>query len=553
MVASAQRRQDRVQSAVLHAGLQFAGPRRRFRPMPRSRFLPLPALLFLLLLAACGGSAGAGGAEPASAVPAGAAMYFEGVVRPEGDAREDVLDAARKVLRTDDPERELRELIDKGLAKSDRDTKTTYKDDIAPWLGEKAGVWATTADQKKPGYVVLLAAKDTERAQEAIDKGLKADGGKIQQRSYSGVDYEVDDEGVAAGIVGDFFTVGTEPEFKRTVKAQDGDSLAEQKRYQSTIGELDDDRIGQFYIDLKPFIAQALKADPQAARQLQQFRSIFPIDKLDPVAGALLADGDRIAFDTFTHGQGVKAMKAFGPLTGTGSTPLLGELPGDAWVALGAADVGPSVKTVFNQFAGAFGGAAVTAQLQSQYGINLERDVFSWIGDIAVFARNTTRADVDGALVIEARNPANMKNAFGKLVGLMQSQGGQKVSPVSLKGAAQAFRAGTTDLGKPVVLARSDDRVVVAIGEPAASAALAPAQKLADSELFGQATEILGDDMEPAFLLSMPQLLAAVESMGDTDADYAQAKPYLEAFSVIASGGSFKDDEVRSRVAAGLK
>ena len=41
--------------------------------------------------------------------------------------------------------------------------------------------------------------------------------------------------------------------------------------------------------------------------------------------------------------------------------------------------------------------------------------------------------------------------------------------------------------------------------------------------------------------------------MGETDADCAKAKPYLEAFSVIASGGSFKDDEVRSRVAAGLK
>ena len=63
---------------------------------------------------------------------------------------------------------------------------------------------------------------------------------------------------------------------------------------------------------------------------------------------------------------------------------------------MGAADVGPSVKTLFKQVAGAFGGAAATAQLQSQYGIDLERDVFSWIGDIAVFARNTTRADVDG-------------------------------------------------------------------------------------------------------------------------------------------------------------
>jgi hypothetical protein len=86
-----------------------------------------------------------------------------------------------------------------------------------------------------------------------------------------------------------------------------------------------------------------------------------------------------------------------------------------------------------------------------------------------------------------------------------------------------------------------------------ACAALAPAQKLADSELFGQAKEILDDDMEPAFLLSMPQLLAAVESMGETDADYEKAKPYLEAFSVIASGGTFEDDEVNSRFAAGLK
>ena len=513
----------------------------------------LPALLLTLFVAACGGGGGAAGAEPASAVPAGTAMYFEGVVRPEGDQREDVLDAARKVLRTDDPERKLRELIDKSFADSDRKTKATYEDDIAPWLGEKAGVWVAGVDQKKPGYVVIVAAKDTEAAQEAIDKGVKSDGGKVKQRSYSCVEYQVDGDGVAAGIVGDFFTVGTEAEFKRTIKAQDGDSLGEAKKYKDTIDGLDDDRIGQFYIDLKPFIEQSLKSDPQAAQQLEQVRSIFPIDKLDPLAGALLADEDRIAFDSITQGPGVKALKALGPLTGTGSTPLLGELPGDGWVAMGAADVGPSVKSIFTQVAGAFGGAAATAQLQSQYGINLERDVFSWIGDIAVFARNTTRADVDGALVIEARNPDNMKGAFGKLVGLLQSQGGQKVSPITVKGASAAFRAGATGLGKPVVLARSDDRVVIAAGDAAASAALAPATKLSDSELFKQGKETLGGDHEPAFLLSMPQLLAAVESMGETDADYAKAKPYLDAFSVIASGGSFEDDEVRSRVAAGLK
>ena len=79
---------------------------------------------------------------------------------------------------------------------------------------------------------MLVAAKDTEAAQDAIDKGVKSDGGKVTERSYSGVDYQVDDDGVAAGIVGDFFTVGTEAEFKRTIKAQDGDSLAEDEEVQ---------------------------------------------------------------------------------------------------------------------------------------------------------------------------------------------------------------------------------------------------------------------------------------------------------------------------------
>ena len=520
--------------------------------MPRTRLLALPSLLLALVLAGCGAAGGAADADPATAVPAGASIYLEGVVRPEGDQREDVLDAARKVLRTDAPEAKIHELVDKALEESERDeerpTRTTSR---RGWARRPACGWrASTARSRATSS---SSPPRTPRRRRRRSTRASRGGGKVTERSYSGVDYQVDDEGVAAGIVGDFFTVGTEAEFKRTVKAQDGDSLAEAKRYESAIDGLEDDRIGTFYVDLKPFIEQALKSDPQAAGQLEQFRSIFPIDKLEPLSGALLADEDRIAFDTLTRGKGVDALKTFGPLTGTGSTPLLGELPGDAWVALGAADVGPSVKSIFTKVAGAFGGAAATQQLQSQYGIDLERDVFSWIGDMAVFARNTTKADIDGALVIEATNPGNMQSAFGKLVGLLQSQGGQKVTPIKVDGADLAFRTGSTDLGKPAVIARSDDRVVVAVGESAAAEALAPKQKLADGELFKEAKDILDDDLEPAFLLSMPDLVAAIESMGEADADFAKAKPYLDAFSLIVSGGTFKDDEVRSRVAAGLK
>jgi Protein of unknown function (DUF3352) len=520
--------------------------------MPRIRLLLLPCLLLIAAaLAACGGGGGAADADPATAVPAGTALYFEGVVRPEGDQREDVLDAAGKVLRTDDPEAKVRELIDKAFKESDN-SNTDYKKDIEPWLGEKAAVWVTGVDRGKPGYVALLAAKDTEKAQEAIDKGIKEDGGKVRSESYEGVDYQVDEDGVAGGIVGDFFVAGTEPEFKRTIKAEKGDSLAEDKRFTGTVDELDEDRVGLFYIDLKPFFEQALKADPDAAAQLQQFRSVFPIDKLDPLAGALLADGDRIAFDTLMRGPGVTALRAFTPFLGAGETPLVKELPGDAWVAYGLPNVGPGLKNLFTKLAGAFGGAAATQQLQQQYGINLDRDVFSWIGDIGLWLRGSSQADFEGGLVIEATNADNMRSAFGKLVGLIQSQGGQQVRPVKVDGAAAAFAVDQTDLGKPVIIARSDERVVVSVGEQATADALSPAQKLGDSELYKQGKEAL-DGFEPTLLVSMPDVIKAVDASGEADPDWAKAKPYLEAFTVIASGGSVEDDELKSRVAAGLK
>ena len=59
-----------------------------------------------------------------------------------------------------------------------------------------------------------------------------------------------------------------------------------------------------------------------------------------------------------------------------------------------------------------------------------------------------------------------------------------------------------------MIIARSDDRVVVGVGEAAASAALAPASKLGDSELYGQAKHLL-DDPDPTLLLSMPDLVKA--------------------------------------------
>src|SRR4029453_15900116 len=114
--------------------------------------------------------------------------------------------------------------------------------------------------------------------------------------------------------------------------------------------------------------------------------------------------------------------------------------------------------------AGAFGGAAATQQLQQQYGIDLERDVFGWIGDMGLFVRGSDKASLEGGLVIKATNAENMRNAFGKIAGLIQSQGGKKAAPVKVKGAAQAFSLGPAGAADKTGTVAPPDR-------PAASAA----------------------------------------------------------------------------------
>ena len=97
------------------------------------------ALVAVLLVAGCGGAGAGGEGDPASVVPADAQFYAEAVVRPEGELRDDALDAAGKVLVTDDPEAQIRRIVESLMAAQGEDID--YERDIAPWLGERTAVW----------------------------------------------------------------------------------------------------------------------------------------------------------------------------------------------------------------------------------------------------------------------------------------------------------------------------------------------------------------------------------------------------------------------------
>ena len=523
--------------------------------MPSLRRVAAPFLFFLtVVLAGCGGGTSAGGDDPASAVPRNAPMYFEATVRPEGSLRDDALAAAGKVLRTDDPEGKINELMTKAFAETN-DPHIDYVRDIKPWLGEKVGAWfaAPTNPNAEEGEGVAIASStDEEKASEAVDRAISSSGQKFTEKEFEGVSYKAGPEGAVA-VTEDFVLFGTEPALKRTLTAIDGDSLAETDRYKDALDEIEDDRLGHFFFDTKAFVDAALKADPEAAAQFQQFRSLFPVDKLGPVTGSFSANGDRLAVDAVTNAEGAEVFKRYGALTGTGSTPLLGELPGDAWAALGSPKLGETARALYQQVAGAFGGAAIAEQLRSQLGLDLEQDVFSWIGDVALFARGSTVDTVDGGLVIQVTDEDRAASAFGKLIGLARTRGGLDARPTKIEGAEQAFEIATPDAPKPIVVARSPERVAVAYGPDAAREALSPGAKLSDSDTFGEASDLLGDDVEPAFMLAIEPIVALVESAGEADADWDKARPYIEAFSLIASGGKVEDDRGRSRFVAGLK
>jgi hypothetical protein len=511
--------------------------------------------LLAALLVACGGGGASGEADPASAVPAGAMFYSEVAINPEGDLRDDALAAAGKVLRTDDPEGRIRELLDKALA-DEGDSKLDYDKDIKPWLGDRAGLWLDTRldSEGDPGGAVVVAVTDQDAAVDAVRKGSANSGDKLTKRSYDGADYDVDQDGDAFGPVGDdFLAFGPEATFKRTIDAQKGQSLAESDRYKSALDKLEDQRLAHFYVDFRKIFDLAAQQDGE--QDLQQLKSLIPFDKLGPLLGSFQANGERLALDISMSAQGGKStLGAFGNLYSTASTPLLEELPGDSWAAYGTAKYGQSIKAALDQYAGLFGGAAARGQLRTQLGIDLDEDILSWVGDVALFVRGDTVQTVDGGLVIQVTDQGKAAKGFGKLVGLAQSAGGLRARPVPIDGADSAFALSDGSMPKPVIVARSSEKVVATYGPDAAKAALKPSSKLGDSDTWKAAEDALDDDdMQPSVLVAMPPILSLVESSGSADADFAKAKPYLEAYDVFALGSKAGDGSARVRIAAGLK
>jgi hypothetical protein len=489
--------------------------------MPRI-LLTITALLTALVVATGCGSDSSSSSGPTSLVPAGALIYAEADLHPSASQQAAVNGLIQKFPGQGSAQERIRGLLEKAFSESD--LGLSYSKDIEPWLGDKAGFFlsAFTPGAATSGAAVI-ATDDEAKAKSAIDK---AKGGK--DASYKGHDYRTFDGETAAGVVDGWVVIGTQSAFKSAVDtAEGGNSLEDEDRYQKALADASGERLGFVYVDL----AAVVKQVPGGAA-LGPFKNLLK----DPLVATLNATEQGVRIESKLP----KSFSSLIPFLGEGGKTTA-ELPAQSWLALSVPDLGTTLRELLNLFAAEGGGAgAITKQLEAATGLDLEKDVLSWMGDARLFVAGTSVPTLNGALIVETKDEAASKRFIDKVVVLVG-----KSARVSRRPGG--YKLEISGLPQPIHLFQSEGKVVLAYGDLAASEVLHPPGRLGDTQEYRDAVELLGSDYRLSLYLSFPEIVDLVDTTGARDDEtWLKIKPYLERLGVLVAGGKKEGDDVRS-------
>jgi hypothetical protein len=221
-------------------------------------------------------------------------------------------------------------------------------------------------------------------------------------------------------------------------------------------------------------------------------------------------------------------------------------MPSDTWAAAALPGVGGAVKGFITGFASSLGGQRQLAeQLRTATGLDLQRDVVSWVGDVGVFVDGDTKSTLGGGLLIKSKNPAASKRALTRLAALAaKSGGGTRVAAARLPGAF-GYQLRDSHIPRSVYMVQRGDNVVFTYGASQARAALAGGG-LDNSPDFKRAAGGLGAGYTPLLYVGAAPILRVAEAFGaSSDKDYAAAKPYLTILDYLVVGYSGKHARLR--------
>ncbi|MET0614255.1 MAG: DUF3352 domain-containing protein [Thermoleophilaceae bacterium] len=502
----------------------------------RTLLLTIAVLVMPVSLAAGCGNIDKAASGPSELVPAGAVIYGEANLRPEGDQKQAIDSILSKFPGGGQAGDKLKDLIEKGLRESD--APISFKEDIEPWLGDEAALFATGLgpNGQLEGSAGLIATTDEGKARDALEKSAE---GKTQKHSYNDVDYLTDDSGQAGAVFDGFLVLGTEAGVKAAIDAsKDGPTLSDDDAYNKATENAASDRLALFYVNSPEFLTAARQS---GAPLPDSFKKFFQ----QPVVATVDADDDGVLVEANVPPELARSFAFFGE-----GSDLLVDLPADSWVALGQKDLGKLIEFYVDAYAGVAGGRdAIEGQFRAATGLDLQQDVLSWMGDFGIFVSGTSPASLDGALVVQTSDEAASVRFLAALARIAKTQAdnpGDRVVPLTAPGGGKGFTLVSPDIPKPIHSFVQDGKLVFAYGDAAAKDAVNPAHKLGDSPDFNSVKDSLGDYDVSMYVLVKPILDLVESTSAGSDANWQKAKPYLEPLNALVAGTSGSGDDVKS-------
>ncbi len=521
--------------------------------MPRSvklRLVPLVLLAALaaLLVAGCGGSSddSSGGTDPAGVAPASAPVFISATVRPEGEAKANIEALAQKIAGVDD----LGELIVEELENSSSEDgeDLNFEKEVDPWLGDEAGIFLQEyEDEDFEGYGAAIQASDEEEAKSFVDKQAESSDETIEDGSYQGVDFKVQEDETTIGVFDGLVAFAqNEAIFKEMVDASNGENLAGEAAYGDATADVPGDSAADVYVDIGGLIEEA---GGEIDSESQIFFDALGIEPDEATAVASVVPGsDQVEIDFSTNLSGEN------PPSGDASE-LLGTLPGTAVGALASAEFGKRFNEGIDQIdKKGIPGSVPPNQLKStlkEAGIDLEA-IAGTIGDVGLYVTGNSEKTLAGALVLETDEESEAKNTVANLGLFLRKAGISGVTKVN--GEASGFSIRSPELGRqPVVVVAKGSRIAIGYGLASVGSAFQESGKtLADNAAYKDATSALGSTPIAAFVNGPSALSLAAALIPAGDEGFAEAKPYLQKIEYLALGSEASDDLATAKLIVGL-
>jgi Protein of unknown function (DUF3352) len=516
--------------------------------------LVLPALLALLVAlfaAGCGGGDGGGnGTDPASIAPSGAPLYIDLVVQPEGETKSNIETLARRIAGVDDLGGLIVEELESSAAEEGEEID--FEKDIQPWLGERAGLVYPNFDEGEfDDFWAGVQVTDTGAAEDFLAKDAGSDEEPAEKESYEGVDFWVEDDGDASGVVDDLLVVAdSEALFKEAVDASNGETLAEEGAYTDAVAGIPGDSAADVYVDIGGLFREA-EANGEVDEETKAVFENAGLELKEATAVASLVPGsDQIELDISSNVSGDN------PPSGDASE-LLGSLPATSVAALASSEFGKRLNEGLEQIdeEGIPSEGVPPHQLKKsleQMGIDLE-SIANSIGDLGLYVTGSSERSLGGALVLTTEDATQAQNTVSNLGLFIRSTGTPGVTKIT-KGAS-GFSIRNPELGpQPVVVAAKGNRIAIGYGlAPTLASFQESGKALADSPTYKEALSALGDTPATAFIDGAAALNLAEALVPPGEIEFEEAAQYLQKIAYIAIGSEVSGDRATAKLIVGIR